>query len=100
MSTKATIFYGDPREHGKENDYHLYYDYADLDLHLEINGREVPLPPKLRWELLEAIEAYRALRDLVARMVASAESAATLNAWRAYFRDPSWRYKEGEQGER
>lgn len=100
MSTKSTIFYGHPREHGKENDYHLYYDYADMDLHLEINGKEVPLPPKLRWELLEVIETYKALQELIARVFASVESTATLNAWRSHFRNPLWKLKGEEDGSR
>ena len=73
--------YGIPEKDGEENSYHLYYDYADMSVHLEINGKEVELPPKLRKELEHVFELYFAIVDLVGRLVAHADRLSRINAW-------------------
>lgn len=73
MSTKVSLLWGD--------DYHLYFDYKDFQLHLELNGEEVPLPKKLREELYEIISVYESLTALVARAFAHAVKRGEVNAW-------------------
>ena len=73
MSTKVSLLWGDG--------YHLYFDYKDFQLHLELNGEEVPLPKKLREELYEIISVYESLTALVARVFAHAFRRGELKAW-------------------
>ena len=81
MSTKETWLYGVPEIDGKENDYHLYFDYRDMNVHLEINGKEVDLPPKLREELKEVFSVYHAVVSLVSRAVAHGVLRGEVLAW-------------------
>jgi len=63
MSTKVTIAYASPSTH--KEDFHLYFDYADYRVHLEIDGREIPLPSRLQawiynvWSVLESLDNIR-----------------------------------------
>ena len=63
MSTKVTIAYASPSTHNE--DFHLYFDYADMQVHLEIDGREIPLPSRLQawiyntWSILESLDSIR-----------------------------------------
>ena len=63
MSTKVTIAYALPSEHNE--DFHLYFDYYDYEVHLEINGHEIPLPSRLQawiyntWSVLESLDSIR-----------------------------------------
>lgn len=84
MSTKVTWLYGDPNRDGEENDYHLYFDFKDFSVHLEINGKEIWLPPKLRKELEEIWEIYEMLRDLISRVYVHAEKNGYVDAWRLH----------------
>lgn len=36
MSTKKSYFWGE--------DYHIYFDYADYKIHLQIKGKEIDIP--------------------------------------------------------
>jgi len=67
VSTKVSWLYGIPEKHGLENDYHLYFDYADFSVHLEINGKEVPLPPKLRRELKDLYDFFSDALYIIAK---------------------------------
>lgn len=62
MSTKTTIAYANKEEHGE--DFHLYYDYADMQVHLRIEGKEVPLPPRLQGWIQNAHDLIQGVRHL------------------------------------
>ena len=81
MSTKVTWLYDIPERDGEENDYHLYFDYKDFTVHLEINGKEVCLPPKLRSELEEVFRLYFDVVNTVARVVAHAQYRGLVNSY-------------------
>jgi hypothetical protein len=57
MSTKCSYFYGD--------DYHIYFDYKDFDIHLEQDGKEIPINSGLKTlfrnlsQLKDSIEGVR-----------------------------------------
>lgn len=71
MSTKVTIAFANREMHGE--DFHLYFDYADMDIHLEINGKEVSLPTRLKewiytmWELSKSVTYIHWLVDRIDR---------------------------------
>ena len=82
MSTKVTWFYGNPERDGKENDYHLYFDYADFGVHLEINGKEVKLPPKLQKELELLHDIFESATYLAGALYAIAEYRGAIDFYR------------------
>jgi len=60
MSTKATIAYSD-----RDGDrFHIYYDYADMRVHLVVDGKEVSLPPSLQGWIYNAWNVVESLRFL------------------------------------
>jgi len=80
MSTKVTLLYGVAEVDGEENDYHLYYDYIDGEIHLEIKGKEVELPPKLRQELKHIFALYSMAINLFSKLAAIAEYRGDVEA--------------------
>ena len=86
MSTKVTWLFGRPEIH-EGNDYHLYYDYADGKIHLEIRGEEVPLPPKLERELRYIHSLYEAVLGFAGIVKALVEHVGTDKAYASIIRD-------------
>ncbi len=62
MSTKVTIAYASRDLHGE--DFHLYYDHADMQVHLEIDGREIPLPSRLQGWIYNMSALYESLQSI------------------------------------
>ena len=60
MSTKVSYLYG--------KNYHLYFDFKDDKVHLEINGREVELPDELQKELERLWQIYDCVKHIL-RMI-------------------------------
>ncbi len=62
MSTKVTIAYAVPSEHGE--DFHLYFDYSDFQVHLEIDGKEIPLPSRLQAWIYNVWRTWESMKGL------------------------------------
>lgn len=55
MSTKCTILYS------RKDDWHFYFDYADMATHFTVKGKETELPDSFLQATKEAIEILQSL---------------------------------------